>query len=381
MRSGLRTAGSWQLAAGGRSFSVARHCRTLTVVGMLAFGVPSPVFAQQAQPSRLAIESVVAVDETIDADAHVVTGVIADALVSVDLGGGVQFLTRPFAQRLANTGEWNRQIWIAALRYERPGTVGLRVDAGLIPSPVGASNLLLRPHLNPTIAQPSSLFTPLPPVVLRGPRSMLLGGLYPLGATVTLSGTHWDARGAIMDTSPMRARRVFADDAPRNPPQFANVVAGAGITPFVGFRLGGSVTRGGWLKAGESPAVTTDRSATVLTLEGELAFGHTKLLGEWVRDAMDTDAGGRVATGWFIQGQQTLAPRWFVAARVERIGSTSVLPIGTLPQHLTGIEETVGFRLTPDFTVRASHRARDTFGAASYGHTAAVSLVWWKRIY
>ena len=69
-----------------------------------------------------------------------------------------------------------------------------------------------------------------------------------------------------------------------------------------------SLARGGWLKAGETPAVSADRDATVLTIESELAFRYTRLLGEWTRDRLDTDAGAHVASGWFLQAQQTLAP-------------------------------------------------------------------------
>jgi hypothetical protein len=62
-----------------------------------------------------------------------VTSVNVDAMASVDVGKGLQFLVRPFAQRIGGTEEWNAQLWIAALRYERPGTVGVRVDVGLVP--------------------------------------------------------------------------------------------------------------------------------------------------------------------------------------------------------------------------------------------------------
>jgi hypothetical protein len=218
--------------------------------------------------------------------------------------------------------------------------------------------------------------------MLRGPRAPLLGAIYPLGATVTLSGLKWDARASVIDSSPMRSRRVFSDGSPPNPPAFTNVVAGAGVTPFVGFRVGTSVARGGWLKAGESPVVTVDRDATIVTLESELAFRYTKLLAEWTRDSLDTNTGTHVATGWFAQAQQTLAPRWFVAGRVERITAPAISPLPSVfvTQRLTGVEETVGYRLTTDVTLRASHRARRVFGAPNYVQTFAVSAVWWKRI-
>lgn len=341
-----------------------------------------PVDAQVARPSRVALDTVVELDETVDANGNNATGVIVDGVVSVELGRGVQFFSRPTLQRLANGGEWNAQTWIAALRYERPGPVAVRVDAGFIPSPLGAANLLRRPHLNPTIALPSSLFTPLPAVVLRGPRATLLGGLYPLGAAATVSTLRWDARAAVIDNSPLRARRVFADDSPPNPPQFVNLVVGGGVTPVVGLRVGASVAHGGWLNSGESPAVTADRDATVVTVESEFSFRYTKLLGEWVRDRLETGAGTRVASGFFLQGQQTLTPRWFAAGQVERMSAPVAAPGGggvSVTQRLTGVEETLGYRLTPELTLRVSHRARKGFGVSGLGHTAAVSVVWWKR--
>ena len=354
--------------------------RSAILTGLLAITAAQATFAQQAQPSRFAVDTVAAVDEVVDANGNLTTGVIVDAMMSADLGGGVQAIVRPFTQRLGNTGEWNRQVWIAELRYERPGPVALRVEGGLIPSPIGLANLLLRPHLNPTIAQPASLFSRLPPLAgFRGPGAGLIGAVYPYGAQVTLSASHWDVRGAVIDTSPMRVRRIFAV---ANPPRFTNVVFGGGITPFVGFRVGGSVTHGGWLRAGESPVVTADHDATVLTIESELSFRYTKLSGEWVRDAVSTDTGDRAATGWFVQGQQTLTPRWFLAGRIERMSSPAVLSATLIQeQRLAGTQETLGYRLTPEITLRVEHRARKPFSAAQggYDHSAAVSVVWWKR--
>ena len=133
--------------------------------------------------------------------------------MSVGFGAGFEGIVRPFAQRQAS-GDWNKQIWVAAVRYQRPGPIGLRVDAGLIPSPVGLANLMLRPQLNPTVSLPASLFTALPPVEPGAPRTTLLGAVYPYGASATVSGARWDARAAVIDTSPLRTRRVFAEHQP-----------------------------------------------------------------------------------------------------------------------------------------------------------------------
>ena len=351
--------------------------RTVWVACMLSLMSPLVTNAQESRPSRLAVDTVVAATRSVDADGRGSTNLVVDAIVSASLGRGFEAISWPIVQRLAVTGEWSQDVWIAALRYERPGPLGLRIEGGLLPSPIGLANLTVRrAHLNPTISQPSSLFSPLPSLGTGQPRTNLLGAVYPFGGQVTVSGLRWDARAALIDTSPLRRRGVFRDP---KPPRFANLVIGGGITPFVGFRVGASVTRGDWQRAGESSDITSNRSATVVTVESEFSFAHTTLAGEWIRDAVDTGSGRRVASGWFVQGRQTLTPRWFVASRIERIASPLVLATGTQQQQLTSTEETVGYRLTPEFTVRAGHRARRSFGRSEYQHQFAMSVVWWQR--
>ncbi len=351
--------------------------RQAAAFALAVLAAAMPAAAQESHPSPVAIDSNVAVDQAFNEDGtRARAGVIVDAFISASLGKGLEFVARPFAQRLG-TGEWNRQIWLAEVRYERRGRVGVRVDAGLIPSPIGLANLTLRPSLNATIAQPSSLFTALPATDAGAPRINLLGPVYPYGANVTVSGSRWDVRAAVIDTSPLRTRRVFAS---ANPPRLGTVVVGGGITPVVGLRLGASMARGVWWRAGEA-GVPDDRDSTIATLEAEYAVRYTKLGAEWVRDALQTRTGREVATGWFVQGQQTITPRWFAAGRVERMSAPAFAPaLGTAAvQHLTGTEETVGFRLTPEFTLRASHRARRSFGQGDYLHQGTVSIVWWRR--
>ena len=68
--------------------------------------------------------------------------------------------------------------------------------------------------------------------------------------------------------------------------------------------------------------------------------------GEWVRDRIETTTGDRIASGWFLQGQQILAPRWFVAGRVEQsMSAPLVTPLFVEQQRLLGFEEVLGFRL------------------------------------
>src|SRR6185436_5159396 len=168
------------------------------------------------------VDTAASLDQTRTFNGGDASGVIVDAEMNVGLGGGFEGMLRPWAMRQAS-GEWNKQVWIAAVRYQRPGPIGLRVDAGLIPSPIGLANMMLRPQLNPTVSLPASLFQSLPVVELGQPRTTLLGAVYAYGANASISGRHWDARAAFIDTSPLRTRRIFAHT---NPPRFNNVVIG-----------------------------------------------------------------------------------------------------------------------------------------------------------
>ena len=143
--------------------------RTFFCASLVVFAGAASASAQQATLSRFAVDTVASFDTTRQRTAagkvDFTNGVIIDSVVTMGVGRGFQTIFRPFVQRLANSGEWNRQVWVAAIRYERGDSVALRVDGGLIPPPIGLANLTLRPHLNPTIAQPSSLFTALPNLV------------------------------------------------------------------------------------------------------------------------------------------------------------------------------------------------------------------------
>ena len=157
---------------------------------MVLLMTAAPVAAQQARPSVLAIDSVAEADVTTDNNGNETKGVFLDSLVVAAFGKNVAAMVRPQVQRLAGTGEWNNQIWVAELRYERQGPIAVRAEGGYIPSPVGLANLTLRPQLNPTIGLPAELFTSIPSLEVRGPRINLLSGIYPLGAQAKIGRAH-----------------------------------------------------------------------------------------------------------------------------------------------------------------------------------------------
>jgi hypothetical protein len=46
-----------------------------------------------------------------------------------------------------------------------------------------------------------------------------------------------------------------------------------------------------------------------------------------------------------------------------------------------GMEETLGYRLTPDLTFRVSHRARRQFAQTDFVNQVLGSIVWARRWY
>ena len=119
----------------------------------------------------------------------------------------------------------------------------------------------------------------------------------------------------MINSAPTRNYVLGADGNPRQTPV---MVAGAGVTPITGLRLGVSVAHGVYATPDEiRTPVSRGRRMTMAGGEGEWAFGCTKIGAEILRTAFDTTASQAIAYEWFVQGTQTLSPRWFVAARRE----------------------------------------------------------------
>jgi hypothetical protein len=95
----------------------------LWIVAAASLAIPVPAASQQARPSALAIDTAAALEQTADFTGNRLTGLSVDAVVSIGRPG-LEAIVWPIAQRLTN-GTWNRDVWIAALRYERPGPIGL----------------------------------------------------------------------------------------------------------------------------------------------------------------------------------------------------------------------------------------------------------------
>jgi hypothetical protein len=303
-----------------------------------------------------------------------------DLATTVPIGDHFGAIVRPYAHRLAG-GDWSAEMYQLQLRYQSSTKIPVRVDAGIITSPLGLGTLELRPDLSPAIKTPFYYYMPLPPFEGRYDGVQLMSGGYPLGAILSTSGVKWDARAGITDSTPARSRNVFAHD---RPPAMRQFVAGGGFTPRVGLRFGAGFSQGAYRKTPASSAQIQDVSfigtdVTVFNVEAEYAFGHTRLSGEWVRNRFDSTLGAAVARGYFAQAVHAFGPRLFGTARLVGASSPAFTGAVRLRRTMTTAELSMGYRLDHDLTVRAGYYMSRRYGANDRAHTAIASLTWARR--
>jgi hypothetical protein len=343
---------------------------------LLATAGMSPAAAQGLQPGRIAIEAVAAVSTSSDAADD--PFVFLDLTTTTRVSQSLDVIVRPYARRLPG-GDWDALLYQAEIRYQPID--GLRLEAGIISSPLGLGALELRQDINPAVGPIFYYFSPLPLFDTQADRVQVLSGGYPLGAILSSSGTWWDARAGITDGTPARYRKIFANNNPSSAPQ---LILGGGITPRVGLRLGAGLAHGTYRDAGDTdyyrnPAPLPDAKATVFNLEGEYAFGYTRLSGEWVRDRFQTTSTPSVARSFYVQGVQTLTPRIFTVGRFARVSAPVSIVDHDKRSSRSSLDLSAGYRLTPEWTLKGGYEASRRFSTNDWEHAATVSVVWAKR--
>ncbi|HET7221372.1 MAG TPA: hypothetical protein VFJ02_25125, partial [Vicinamibacterales bacterium] len=276
-------------------------------------------------------------------------------------------------------GDWSKEMYQLQVRYQPQTALPLRIDAGIISSSLGIIALEMRPDRNPVIGSPSYYFSPLPSFDGKFDRVQILSGGYPLGAMASLSGRRWDARAGVTDGTPARNRKMMSSARPPARPQF---VAGGGVTPIAGLRVGGGYARGVYRESTDATATlpsAREADATVFNLEGEYSVGYTRIAGEWVRDSFETATTPAVARGLLLEAVQTISPRVYAAARTTQT-STPVFAAGARTRRAArSVEATIGFRLSPEITLKAGYQGSRTYTGVAWTHAAAVSFVVFKR--
>jgi len=361
--------------------------RKSTEAALLLLLAATPA-AAETNYARTSFDATISIDAFRGDNVSTRPQVIVDIIGTAQLGKGWQLYARPWfrqARPTTPTGtrpDWDVQMYQASLRYERAGRVSLRVDTGYIASPIGLGLFDTNPKANPTISGHSSYFVPMLPFDTGGPRVPAIASTYPFGSLLSVSADRWDARAAVVNSSPVRISIPGVSTNPRATPVFEG---GAGISPAIGFRLGISFARGAYATSAElSPqAVPGDRDLRMIGVEGEYAIRYTKVSGEVIHDTFVQPGGDRTAYAWFVQATQTLTPRWFVSARHE--GTTAPVAgnsLGTAsqPRMSTG-ELTAGFRASRDVIVKASYYARQPYGRPDRDHQGGLSVVWQHRFW
>jgi hypothetical protein len=338
----------------------------------------APASAQSL--SRVSLDSVSAIDlfkgegTTGQPDASI------DISSVIRIGRGWSAHIRPWFFKSSSDGsEWSKEIYQAAMRYERPGPVAVRADAGYIASPIGLGMFDMRADANPTIQGHLSYFVPMLAFDRNAPGMSAIAASYPLGANATASTARWDVRAAVVSAAPTR-RFALNANAP-NPALTPVVIVGGGVTPRTGLRIGIARASGRYATGEElRTADGVDRMLTMWTVEGDYAFGYTKLSAEWTREAFVRGAARDTAFTWFVQGMQTLTPRWFAGARHERIDAPPFAAGPGSPRLSFPVSEgTIGYRLSPELTVRGSVTASRWYTATKADRRVGVQLVWSRR--
>jgi hypothetical protein len=360
---------------------------TLRFVGALVFvllGAPLAV-AQEQATDRVSAETVASVSMF---SSWSQPSVILDGTATVRMGEKTIGLVRPWVWQRPD-GSWTAEWYQLQVRYESGTQLPFRIDAGIIPSPLGLGTLEMRPDLNPTIAPPFYYVVPLPRFDQTFDALQVISGGYPVGAIVSTSGAHWDARAGVTSSTPARSRAELKDGQPAAMPQ---LIVGGGVSPIPGLRLGGGFGHGRYRDPRttsvtiQSDYVGPDQptqvislppaDATVANVEAEYAFGHTRLKGEWVWDRFETTSTPVTASGFFVQAAQTFTPRWFGSARLTSARAPAL--VNGLDDHFRGTvaEAIAGYRLTREVTVRAGYYAERHYGVTSWDQQACASIVW-----
>jgi hypothetical protein len=331
-----------------------------------------------AQVAPVSIDGAVSVSRFVGQHAANEPDVVVDVTATARLGKGWVGYARPWFRR-ASTSPYavSREIYQAALQYQKSGSIATRVDLGYIASPIGLGLLDMRPDTNPNIMTHMSYVVPMPSFDTGVPAALPIASSYPLGGQLTLSTTKWDVRGAVVATS---TNRSFVLGSPNpNPRWCPTYVGGGGFSPRSGLRLGLAYATGDYATTSEiTRPPSTDRHLDMVSFEGEYAIGYTKLSGEFTHDRIETATGHAIASQWFLQGVQTIAPRWFVAARHE--GANAPRRSATAaPPTLRASEVTGGFRLSTDFTLRTAIVRRKTYFSATNDWQVGMSIVWARR--
>jgi hypothetical protein len=263
------------------------------------------------------------------------------------------------------------------LRYTASSPRRLVVQAGKLTLPYGSFSHRYFSSQNPLVGSPLNYEV-----------------TYPYGAQVNGALGRVDYMLAAVDKPLTRL-----EDQPEPEPSLRPALA-LGVTPLVGFRLGTYFSEGTYLSRDATALLPAGKSwndfdEQVLGFEVQFARGHFELNAEHTRTRLEVPGAARAA-GWtaYLEPRYAWSPRWFTALRLERGHLLEVDPVagsawtaGT--ERIYDLEAGAGFRIGPQFIVKASYRTDladgDPAPAVGAGHALAIQISYgfdadaWRR--
>jgi hypothetical protein len=196
------------------------------------------------------------------------------------------------------------RIYVDAEQYgaRYTGWHGLTLDAGKLQPVIGTFAPRHFSNRNPLIGAPDAY-----------------GLEYPVGAVLSGAFKSVDFRGGAVRLPPTHAGYVPATTARLRP------ALGAGYTPVIGVRIGGSWTAGPYLNDDLAPAMLrgapwTHYRQQVFALDAKASHGYLETFAEAARATFDVPGRDGAIMGFTYYGEAkyTFTPRFFLAARAER---------------------------------------------------------------
>lgn len=216
---------------------------------------------------------------------------------------GLQGFARGEAEGGEATYDGETQVYLeqAFVRYSFQ-RYPVMIDAGKIVNPIGNFSRRYLSSDNPLIG---------------GQLNFLV--TYPVGITVSGRNGMFDYMVAVLDSPMVNDTWVVPESSAAPRPAVA-----AGLTPFVGTRIGVFGTMGPYLGKDSEDFLAADESwkdfdQTVYGLDVRFSRGYFELNGELSWSFYDVPAGlGEVdGVGWYIEPKFTFTPRLFAALRYE----------------------------------------------------------------
>jgi hypothetical protein len=240
------------------------------------------------------------------------------------------------------------------------------VDAGRLTPIIGTFSARHFSNRNPLIGEPDGYSTD-----------------YPSGVKVSGELARLDYRAGLLSLP-----TTHSGYEPK-PSARARPAIGAGFTPVVGFRIGGSYTQGSYLNR-DTPATALDGQSwwsfnqRLAAADVEFARGYLETHFELARGSYDVPGRVRPIVGvtYYGEAKYTFTPRFFAAFRAERNDYPFIRSAanGAWTARLTDFvdgEAGVGYRLTASTLVKASYRA-DRWWASGFrgpgGHALAMQV-------